>query len=57
MKCSFCNEEIEKGTGIELVKNDGKILYFCSSKCNRNMIKLRREPAKVKWVTKKKPQK
>jgi len=54
MKCSFCNEEIEKGTGIMFVRNDGKVFYFCSSKCNKNMIKLRREPSKVKWVTKKK---
>jgi len=50
MKCSFCGLEIEKGTGIMFVKNDGKILYFCSSKCEKNMLKLKREPSKVKWV-------
>jgi large subunit ribosomal protein L24e len=54
MKCSFCNDNIELGTGKMFVKNDGKVLYFCSSKCEKNMIKLKREPARVKWVTKKK---
>jgi len=52
MKCSFCGKEIEKGTGVMFVKNDGKIFYFDSSKCEKNMFKLRREPARVKWVKK-----
>jgi len=54
MKCSLCKENIEPGTGLMFVKNDGKIFYFCSSKCEKNMLKLRREPKRVKWVTKKK---
>jgi large subunit ribosomal protein L24e len=33
-----------------LVKNDGKILYFCGSKCQRNMIKLRRDGKATKWT-------
>jgi large subunit ribosomal protein L24e len=53
MNCSFCGKELEKGTGLMLVKNDGRIFYFDSSKCEKNMLKLRREPAKVKWVSKK----
>ena len=53
-KCSFCSEEIEKGTGKMFVRNDGKLFHFCSSKCSKNMLKLKRKPAKVKWVTKKK---
>jgi len=57
MKCSFCNEEIEKGTGKMFVRNDGKLFYFCSSKCEKNMLKLRRDPKNVKWVTKKKKSK
>lgn len=57
MKCSFCSEEIEKGTGKMFVRNDGKLFYFCSSKCEKNMLKLRREPKNVKWVTKKKKSK
>lgn len=52
MKCSFCGKEIEKGTGVIFVKNDGKLLYFDSSKCEKNMLKLRREPARTRWVKK-----
>jgi len=54
MKCSFCGNEIEKGTGKMFVWNSGKIDYFCSNKCEKNMIKLKREPSRVKWVRKKK---
>ncbi|MFQ6020627.1 MAG: 50S ribosomal protein L24e [Candidatus Aenigmatarchaeota archaeon] len=54
MKCSFCNKEIENGTGKMFVRNDGKIFYFCKSKCEKNMLKLRREPHKVRWISKKK---
>jgi len=50
VKCSFCGQEIPKGTGKMLIKNDGKILYFCSRKCEKNMIELKRNPKKVKWT-------
>jgi large subunit ribosomal protein L24e len=50
VKCSFCKKEIEEGRGIMYVKRDGTVYYFCSSKCERNMLKLRRNPRKVKWV-------
>ncbi len=52
--CSFCEQDIEKGTGKIFVKKDGKILYFCSTKCEKNLLKLKRKPLKIKWVTKKK---
>lgn len=50
MKCSFCNETLKPGTGKIYVKSDGKILYFCSMKCEKNMLKLRRKPLKTKWT-------
>ncbi len=50
MKCSFCGFEIEKGTGKMLVKVEGSLVYFCSSKCEKNMIKLARIPRDVKWT-------
>jgi len=31
------------------VKKDGTILFFCSSKCERN-VKLGRKPHRVKWT-------
>ena len=48
-KCSFCGNVIEKGTGKMFVKKDGKVLYFCSSKCEKNMLKLRRKPITTRW--------
>jgi len=50
MKCVYCNKLIPKGTGKELIKIDGKILFFCSSKCQKNMLKLKRKPAKLGWT-------
>ena len=50
MKCSFCGTEIEKGTGKMFVKNDGKLLYFCSKKCEKNTFKLKRKPREHKWT-------
>ncbi len=51
MKCSFCGEEIGRGKGTLYVKKDGSTLSFCSSKCRRNMLKLKRNPRKLKWTT------
>ncbi len=49
-KCTFCGNEIHKGTGIMFVQKDGKILHFCSSKCEKNQLKLKRKPRKFKWT-------
>jgi len=49
MKCSFCGKTIKKGTGKMFVKTNGEILYFCSSKCEKN-YKLGRDPKKLKWT-------
>ncbi|MCD6557459.1 MAG: 50S ribosomal protein L24e [Candidatus Aenigmarchaeota archaeon] len=48
--CSFCGNKFEKGTGKLLVLNTGKLLWFCSSKCEKNMMKLKRDPKSVKWT-------
>ena len=53
MKCTYCKKEMKEGTGIMFVKKDGTSYYFCSSKCEKNALKLKRKPTKVKWVTKK----
>lgn len=47
--CSFCGEEIKKGTGKMYIKKDSKILHFCSNKCEKNMLKLKRKPIQTKW--------
>lgn len=50
MKCSFCQKDVEKGTGKIYVKKDGKVLNFCSGKCEKNMIKLGRKARNVSWT-------
>ncbi|RLG39959.1 MAG: 50S ribosomal protein L24 [Thermoproteota archaeon] len=49
-RCAFCGKEVEPGTGLMYVRNDGRILLFCSSKCSKNALKLKRSPEKVKWT-------
>lgn len=51
-KCSFCGKDIILGKGITLVRNDGSVLNFCSSKCRLNLLKLKRDPRKLKWTSK-----
>lgn len=50
MKCTYCKNEFEKGTGKMFVKKDGKIFYYCTSKCEKNSKM--RNAKKVKWITK-----
>jgi large subunit ribosomal protein L24e len=51
-KCSFCNKIITPGTGKIFVKKEGKILWFCSMKCEKNTLKLKRKPQRTRWVKK-----
>jgi large subunit ribosomal protein L24e len=48
-KCTFCGSQIEPGTGKMVVKKDGAIQYFCSTKCQNNS-KLGRVPRLTKWT-------
>ena len=34
--CTFCGAQLEPGTGKMLVRKDGTIFYFCSTKCENN---------------------
>ncbi len=49
-KCSFCGKDEEFFRGVNLIKNDGSIAYFCSSKCRKNALKLKRDKRKVRWT-------
>ena len=49
MRCDFCGAEIPVGTGIMYVKRDGKLFYFCSKKCMKNAVKLKRDKKLAKW--------
>ncbi|MCL5427706.1 MAG: 50S ribosomal protein L24 [Candidatus Marsarchaeota archaeon] len=35
MKCSYCNHEIERGTGFVFVRKTGVARYYCSKRCYR----------------------
>ena len=48
--CSFCGNEIEPGTGKMYIKKDGTLFFFCSNKCQKNLLKLKRVPRRVKWT-------
>jgi len=32
------------------VKNDGSLLYFCSSKCRKSAVNLGRDARKLRWT-------
>jgi large subunit ribosomal protein L24e len=50
VNCSFCGKAISRGTGKMFVKVDGKILYFCSNKCEKNNNKLGRKARETGWT-------
>lgn len=49
-RCSFCRRVIEPGTGLMFAKNDGRIFVFCSSKCEKHLMKLQHKPRTTKWT-------
>jgi large subunit ribosomal protein L24e len=50
VKCSFCGKEIPEGRGKLYAKKDGSINYFCTNKCEKNVLLLKRKPVKTKWT-------
>lgn len=48
--CTFCDIKIPQGTEKIFVRNDGRLYFFCSSKCEKNLIKLNRIPREVRWT-------
>ncbi|MBI4149868.1 50S ribosomal protein L24e [Candidatus Woesearchaeota archaeon] len=50
MQCTFCGRNIPRGTGKIYVKTDGRIFYFCSNKCEKNLLKLNRNPRTSGWT-------
>jgi len=43
MKCVYCGAEIKRGTGIMYVRKSGDTFYFCSNRCFKNSVVLRRK--------------
>ena len=50
VNCTFCGHAIPPGTGKMLVLKDGKIQYFCTMKCEKNLHKLGRKPRTTEWT-------
>lgn len=50
VKCTYCGHEEQIFRGIHLITNDGVVQYFCSSKCRKNSLKLKRDKRKLKWT-------
>lgn len=50
MNCTFCGKVMSQGTGKMFVQKDGKILHFCSNKCEKNMLVLKRKPRQTTWT-------
>ncbi|MCX8158537.1 MAG: 50S ribosomal protein L24e [Candidatus Diapherotrites archaeon] len=50
-RCSFCGKDLPKGQGKMYVTKEGMIYYFCSSKCEKNQIKLNRVGKDFKWTS------
>ncbi|MEM3671190.1 MAG: 50S ribosomal protein L24e [Thermoprotei archaeon] len=50
--CSFCGRKIPPGTGLLYVRSDSSILRFCTQKCKKNMLYLKRNPQRLKWTQK-----
>ena len=55
-KCNFCNKIVKQGRGMISIASDGRVINFCSGKCEKN-FKLGRDPRKVNWVRKQKKKK
>ncbi len=51
VKCFFCGKNEDSFKGIHLIKNDGTIVYFCSGKCRKNALKLKRDKRRVRWTS------
>lgn len=50
VKCYFCGSDKPANYGVHIINNDGTISYFCSSKCRKNSLKLKRDKRKVGWT-------
>jgi large subunit ribosomal protein L24e len=48
--CSFCGQAINPGTGKMYIRKDARILYFCSRRCEKNLLKLGRNPRNVTFT-------
>ena len=48
--CGYYGNEIKPGTSKLFVFKTGKTINFCSRKCEKNQLKLKRTARKFKWT-------
>jgi large subunit ribosomal protein L24e len=48
--CVFCGIEESPYKGVSVIKNDGSVNFFCSGKCRKNALNLKRDRKKIKWT-------
>ena len=49
-KDSFTGEEVSPHRGVHVLKNDGTVEFYSSSKSRKNALKLYRDKRKLKWT-------
>lgn len=47
--CSFCKRHYKEPRGLTVYNFEGRAIYYCSSKCRKNVL-LGRESKKVNWA-------
>lgn len=50
VKCNFCGKDELPLHGVHYITNLGNVDYYCSSKCRKNSLKLKRDKRKLKWT-------
>lgn len=50
VKCSFCGRDEHAHIGVHYISNTGIVSYFCSSKCRKNTLKLKRDKKRARWT-------
>lgn len=50
VKCIFCGSEAHSHQGVHVLNNDGSISFFCSSKCRKSSLNLKRDKRNFKWT-------
>lgn len=48
--CSFCGKELNPGSGKMYVKKDGKVFYYCSSKCQTTHVDRKYKARLTPWA-------
>ncbi|MEK6871312.1 MAG: 50S ribosomal protein L24e [Nanoarchaeota archaeon] len=50
--CTYCKRNYSAHKGLVVFTLEGRTIYYCSSKCRKNMG-MKRDPKKINWIRKK----